>query len=112
MKSKKDYAERIVLDPQVHFGKPCVAGTRIPVEDVLELIQEGISFEEIIEKYYPDLTLDDIKASAWYATELFKHEEVHAELKKMLEAHTEDELRQSFCTVEPGRHRIRSIPTR
>jgi len=39
-------------------------------------------------------------------------EEVHTELKKMLEAHAEDELRQCFCTVEPGRHRIRRIPSR
>ena len=58
-----------------------------------------------------DLEIEDIKACAWYATQVVKSEEVHAELKKMLEAHTEDELRQSFCTVEPGRHRIRSIPT-
>jgi uncharacterized protein (DUF433 family) len=77
MKRKKDYKGRIALDPQVHFGKPCVAGTRIPVEDVLELIQEGISFKEIKEKYYPDLEIEDIKACAWYATQLVKSEEVH-----------------------------------
>ncbi len=35
---------RIVMDPKIHFGKPCVAGTRITVEDVLALIQEGIPF--------------------------------------------------------------------
>jgi hypothetical protein len=50
-----EYRARIVAVPSVHFGKPCVAGTRIPVEAVLELIQEGASFGEIIEKYYPDL---------------------------------------------------------
>jgi len=27
MQSAKDYRERIVIDPKVHFGKPCVAGT-------------------------------------------------------------------------------------
>jgi len=77
MKRKKDYKERIILDPQVHFGKPCVAGTRIPVEDVLELVQEGIRFEEILSKYYPELAIEDVKACAWYATQLVKHEEVH-----------------------------------
>jgi uncharacterized protein (DUF433 family) len=61
-----NYKERVVLDPHVHFGKPCIAGTRIPVEDVLELIQEGISFERITEEFYPDLALEDIKACAWY----------------------------------------------
>lgn len=75
----KDYRERIVVEPTIHFGKPCVAGTRIPVADVLELIQEGIAFEEIIAKYYPALQLDDVKACAGYATELVRTEEIHVE---------------------------------
>ena len=54
--------ERITVDPQIHFGKPCVAGTRIPVQAVLELLIEGLSFQEIIEDYYPDLTIEDIQA--------------------------------------------------
>jgi len=70
---------RIVIDPKVHFGKPCVAGTRIPVENVLELIQEGILFDEIVDKYYPDLEIEDVKACARYATELVRAEEIHAE---------------------------------
>lgn len=41
-------APRIVVDPRVHFGQPCVAGTRIPVYAVLELVEAGIPFEEII----------------------------------------------------------------
>lgn len=36
-------------------------------------------------------------------------DEVHAELKAVLEAYDERELRDSFCTIEPGRHRIRKI---
>ncbi len=47
---KKGYKERIVIDPKVHFGKPCVAGTRIPVENVLELIQENVPFDEMGDK--------------------------------------------------------------
>ena len=50
--------DRITVDPAIHFGKPCVAGTRITVQSVLELIQEGFSFNEIIENYYPDLTTE------------------------------------------------------
>ncbi len=79
MNMPKDYRERIVVEPTIHFGKPCVAGTRIPVADVLELIQEGISFEEIIAKYYKTLKLDDVKACAGYATELVRAEEIHVE---------------------------------
>jgi predicted nuclease of predicted toxin-antitoxin system len=36
-------------------------------------------------------------------------DQVHAELRKVLEAHDERELQKSFCTIEPGRHRIRRI---
>ena len=32
---------RIAVNPKIHFGKPCVAGTRIPVQSVLELVREG-----------------------------------------------------------------------
>jgi len=71
------YRERITIDPTIHFGKPCVAGTRIPVEDVLELIQEGIPFDEIVTAYSPDLDVDDVKACARYATELVRSEEIH-----------------------------------
>jgi uncharacterized protein (DUF433 family) len=77
MNGNKDYRNRIFIDPEVHFGKPCVVGTRIPVENVLELIQEGIPFQEITEDYYPDLEVEDVKACARYATDLVRHEEVH-----------------------------------
>ncbi len=82
MGNQMSYKERIVIDPKVHFGKPCVAGTRIPVEVVLELIQEGILFDEIIERYYPDLEIEDIKACARYATELVRSEEIHVENRR------------------------------
>jgi uncharacterized protein (DUF433 family) len=62
--------ERIVVDPNLHFGKPCLAGTRITVQSVLELVKEGISFSEIIESYYPDLDIEDIQACVQYATDV------------------------------------------
>jgi len=72
-----DYQNRITIDPAIHFGKPCVAGTRIPVEDVLELIQEGIPFDEIAETYYPDLDVEDVQACARYATDVVRAEGIH-----------------------------------
>ncbi len=69
--------ERIAVNPQIHFGKPCVAGTRILVQNVLELLDEGVSFEKIIEDYYPELTLEDIHACIRYAIALVAAEEVH-----------------------------------
>ena len=59
--------ERIEVDPNIHFGKSCVAGTRIPVQSVLELVSEGLSFGEIIQDYYPDLQIEDICACIKYA---------------------------------------------
>lgn len=76
-KVKKDYRSRITINPDIHFGKPCVRGTRITVDNVLELVEEGISFKEIIQKYYPDLEEDDIKACVQFAVDLIKNEEVH-----------------------------------
>ncbi len=54
--------DRISVDTTVHFGQPCIAGTRIPVYCILELVQEGIPFDEIVRKYYPDITVEDVKA--------------------------------------------------
>lgn len=53
---------RIQVSPGVHFGKPCVAGTRIPVENVLKRVREGIAFTEIVRDDYPDRTPEDIPA--------------------------------------------------
>jgi uncharacterized protein (DUF433 family) len=69
--------ERITVDSRIHFGKPCVMGTRILVQDVLELLDEGIPFEKIVQDYYPDLTLDDVHACMRYAIALVAAEEVH-----------------------------------
>jgi len=80
MEMKKDYRKRIIIDSKIHFGKPCIVGTRITVENVLELIQENISFKEIIEKYYPDLDIEDIKACAKYATDVVRSEEIHVDV--------------------------------
>ena len=66
--------ERIAVNPNIHFGKPCVAGTRIPVQSVLELVSEGLSFEEIIQDYYPDLEIEDIRACIQYATDVIVYE--------------------------------------
>ena len=68
--------DRIVVDPRVHFGKPCVAGTRIAVRDVLELVDEDIPFNQIIRDYYPDLTVEDVHACIRYAIALVGAEDI------------------------------------
>ena len=69
--------DRITADPGIHFGKPCVAGTRIAVQSVLELINEGLTFKEILEDYYPDLTIEDIRACVSCAIALVSGEDIH-----------------------------------
>ena len=59
--------ERITVNPAIHFGKPCVAGTRITVQNVLELVHAGIPFEQIVTDYYSDLDIADIHACLEYA---------------------------------------------
>ena len=69
--------DRIAVDSRIHFGKPCVRGTRIPVRDVLELVREGISFTEIRRDYFPDLSIEDIQACVQYAMDVVSLEEIH-----------------------------------
>lgn len=57
--------ERISVDPQICFGKPCIKGTRIWVSLILEFLSAGNSIEEILEQY-PQLTHKDILACIAY----------------------------------------------
>ncbi len=75
----KNYIE---VNPAIHFGKPCVAGTRITVQGVLELVRDGIPFERIIRDYYPDLTAEDIQACVQYAMDIVAVEDVHIEMAR------------------------------
>ena len=67
---------RITVSPRIHFGKPCIAGTRIPVQHVLELVREGIPFCEIIRDYFPDIQTDDIRACLQYAIDIVAMEDI------------------------------------
>jgi len=71
------YSSLISVKPNVHLGKPCVAGTRIPVVAVLELIEAGVSMREILDEYYPDLTEEQVKACVQYAIGVIQNEEIH-----------------------------------
>lgn len=63
-----DYHDRIVLDPQIRFGKATIRGTRITVGDVLSYLASGISEDEILSDF-PSLTREDIRACLAYAAE-------------------------------------------
>jgi len=67
--------ERIVIDPNVCHGKPCIKGTRIMVSNVLSLIAGGYDFERI-RRNYPEITDEDIRAAVEYAQDVVQDEEV------------------------------------
>ena len=60
--------DRIAVDPEVRFGKPCIRGTRITVGDVLGYLAGGMSDAQILLDF-PQLTRDDIRACLAYAAE-------------------------------------------
>ena len=61
--------DRITVDSDVRFGKPCIRGHRITVQEVLEWLSCGASQEQILADY-PQLELDDFLAVYAYAAEL------------------------------------------
>lgn len=65
----KRMLERISVDPNVCFGKPCIKGTRIWVSLILDFLASGMSFEDILEEY-PQLTIEDIRAAIDYGSEM------------------------------------------
>ena len=56
----------IEINPQIRFGKPIITGTRISVQDILEYLASGMSFEEIMEDF-PELDMSKMLAALSYA---------------------------------------------
>lgn len=61
-----DLLSRVTIDPQQCGGRPCLRGTRIRVQDVLDMLAGGATAEEILTDF-PYLETDDIRASIAYA---------------------------------------------
>lgn len=61
--------ERITIDPEVRFGKPCIRGHRITVQEILEWLSSGASQQQILDDY-PQLEPDDFLAVYAYVAEL------------------------------------------
>lgn len=61
--------ERISINPNVCFGKPCIRGTRIWVSLILDFMANGMTIKEILDEY-PHLTEEDIRAAIAYGAEM------------------------------------------
>ncbi len=68
------WQERIVIEPDIHHGEPCIKGTRVPVAVILGSLANDMTSAEIQEAY-PPLTAEDIRAALAYAAEAV-HQEV------------------------------------
>jgi uncharacterized protein (DUF433 family) len=58
--------ERITIEPGKAGGRPCIRGSRMRVQDILEMLASGMSAEEVVGEY-PYLEADDIRAALAYA---------------------------------------------
>ncbi len=61
--------ERISIDPNICHGQACIKGMRIPVHQIIHMLANGDTTEELL-KEYPSLTRDDILACLDYAASL------------------------------------------
>src|SRR5260370_39882402 len=61
--------ERITINPEVRFGKPCIRGHRITVQEILEWLSGGASQQQILADY-PQLEPQDFLAVYAYAAEV------------------------------------------
>lgn len=68
---QQDYLQYIETDSAKRCGKPCIKGTRITVIDILEMLAEGMSSDEILADH-PNLQAVQIKAALLYAANTIK----------------------------------------
>ena len=63
-----DYSQIITIEPGKRSGQPCIRGTRITVNDVLEYLASEMTLEEILHDF-SDLTNEDIEACLAFETD-------------------------------------------
>jgi uncharacterized protein (DUF433 family) len=67
--NREELLQRISIDPNICFGKPCIRGHRIWVSLILDMLSSGMSTQEILAQY-PQLEEADILACIAYAAEM------------------------------------------
>ena len=72
-------AERIDVHPDICNGRPMIAGTRIPVQTIMEFLGAGDSIDEVLEAY-PSLKREDVYACIQFAAKLMAN---HYQIQKI-----------------------------
>jgi uncharacterized protein (DUF433 family) len=69
---QEDWRDRIVVDPAIHHGEPCIRGTRVPVSVIVASVADGDPIPEILTAY-PSLTEEDVRAALQFAADAVSH---------------------------------------
>ena len=72
-------ADRIDIHPDICNGRPVIAGTRIPVQTIMEFLRAGDSIDEVLEAY-PSLKREDVYACIQFAAKLMAN---HYQIQKI-----------------------------
>lgn len=67
--------DQIIIQPEILGGKPCIKGTRISVDMILEWFASGATIAGLVEQF-PHLAEEGIRQALWYAAEVVKNEKV------------------------------------
>lgn len=63
----QSWRQRILCDPAIHHGEPCIRGTRISVSVIVASLAD-LSIPELLAEY-PQLTREDVQAALYFASE-------------------------------------------
>lgn len=67
--TRETLLQRISIDRNICFGKPCIRGHRIWVSLILDMLAGGATFRELLDDY-PGLVEEDIRACIAYGAEM------------------------------------------
>ena len=67
--NRQELLQRISVNPNICFGKPCIKGHRIWVSLILDFMASGMTIPEILEEY-PQLSMEDVLACLAYGAEM------------------------------------------
>ena len=70
---------RISIDPNVYHGQACITGTRIPVHQIVQMLANGDTIDDLLESY-PTITREDILECLRYASYLAEEQITPIEL--------------------------------
>jgi len=70
------WQERIEVNPKILVGKPIIKGTRISVEQVLDLLSSGATVDDVV-RDYPHVSRDDVLACVAFAADTIRSERTY-----------------------------------